>query len=395
MRLHLTALLMATVAGGGGLATAQEQTVVHEDAVTGAKSTATVLQEMIVTNNALDGPFAVTDTIFHLRGALAHERDTAIGKLDLGIVLETFEHRDVEFETDRSANLTAALTREIGERFVLKTSLGYLAESTGDDLDLGAVIIGTRTFGQTFAGEIDLRGQLTPRTAMALLLSGSHEDVSDAKLDAGLGTLRLSPDVNRARAGLIVTHALPTMVLRLTGRLDVVDIPEDDAFAVGSRAVTLTTGATLPDVLGFAVDGEAGFTHVSHAFSFTDRVYPVYALTVERQLHGLSASFSLKGLIDTVDTDDPLGSHVHRAELELSRPLIERLTGSIGIFGELRDNLAIGNEEEASGIYVALAFDPTSRISFLMRVDVSEINRTVFDIRENTVSGTFGLRVSL
>jgi hypothetical protein len=167
------------------------------------------------------------------------------------------------------------------------------------------------------------------------------------------------------------------------------------AFAVGSRAVTLTTGATLPDVLGFAVDGEAGFTHVSHAFSFTDRVYPVYALTVERQLHGLSASFSLKGLIDTVDTDDPLGSHVHRAELELSRPLIERLTGSIGIFGELRDNLAIGNEEEASGIYVALAFDPTSRISFLMRVDVSEINRTVFDIRENTVSGTFGLRVSL
>jgi hypothetical protein len=229
---------------------------------------------------------------------------------------------------------------------------------------------------------------------MALVLSGSHEDVSDAKLDAELGTLRLSPDVNRARAGLIVTHAVPTMVLRLTGRFDVVDIPEDDTFAVGSRAVTLITGATLP-VLGLAVDGEAGFTHVSDALSFTDRIYPVYALTVERQLYGISASFSLKGSIDTVDTDDPLGSYVHRAELELSRPLIARLTGSIGIFGELRDNLAIGNEEEASGIYVALAFDPTSRISFLMRIDVSEINRTVFDIRENTISGTFGLRVSL
>jgi hypothetical protein len=394
MSLHLTTLLMATVACSG-LAMAQEQTLLHEDPKTGAKSTATILQEMIVTNNALDSPFPVTDTIFHLRGALAHGRDTPIGRLDLGVTLETFEHREVALETDRSANVTAALTRQIGEQFVLRTSLGYVAESTGDDLDVGAVIIGTRTFGQTFAGEIDLRGQLTPRTAMALVLSGSHEDVSDAKLDAGLGTLRLLPDVNRARAGLIVTHALPTMVLRLTGRFDVVDIPEDDGFAVGSRAVTLTTGATLPDVLGFAVDGEAGFTHVSDAFGFTDRNYPVYALTVERRLYGISASFSLKGSVDTVDTDDPLGSHVHRAELELSRPLIARLTGSIGIFGELHDNLAIGNEEEASGIYVALAFDPTSRISFLMRVDVSEINRTVFDIRENTVSGTFGLRVSL
>lgn len=395
MRLHLITLLMATVACSG-LAMAQEQTLFHEDPKTGAKSTATILQEMIVTNNALDSPFPVTDTIFHLRGALAHERDTAVGRLDVGVTLEAFEHREVEFETDRSANVTVALTRDIGDRFVLKTTLGYLAESTGDDLDLGAVIIGTRTFGQTSAGEIDLRGQLTPRTAMALVLSGSHEDVSYARLDAGLGTLRLSPDVDRARAGLIVTHTLPSMVLRLAGRIDVVDIPENDVLAVGSRTVSLAAGATLPDVVGFMVDAEAGFAHVTDEFGFTDRAYPIYALAIERNLFGaVSASFSLKGSIDTIDSDDPLGSYVHRAEMELSRPLIERFTGSIGVFGELRDNLAIGNEEEASGLYVAVAYDPTTRYSFLVRLDVSEIDRTKFDIRENTVSGTFGLRVSL
>lgn len=358
----------------------------------------TFLQETIGTSNALDGPKAVSDTIQHLRGALEDERQTDIGRFGLTASLEVFEYRDIGLESDRYADVALTYARAFGDRFALRGTFGYAWKDEGDDIAIGPFLVGIRTASQIASAGLEAILRLAPATIANASLTSDYEAVGNSRFTVALPDLRLSPDRRTITLAAGLRHRRGGTVFSLKGQGTRVTLPGNrPAYgAIASERFRLTAGVEMAGPEGLDLAAEFGLAYLRDDFGLSDRAYPVYGLHAGKTFKdGLTAKISLRGYVDTLDTDDPLASHIRRAEAEISRPLLPYVTASAGLFSEWRDNIALGNEEKATGAYIALAYSPVERHDFLLRVDYDERHRTAFDIDEETVKGTLGLRVRL
>lgn len=367
-------------------------------AMAGSPLRFTFLQEIIATSNALDGPVAISDTIMHLRGTIDGARDTDIGRFEFSGSAEIFEYRDIDFQSDRYANLQLGYAREFTPDFGLRGSLGYAIKDEGDDIAIGPVIFGVRTSSQIFSGGIEAVMRLTPATIATFSVASDYEMVGDSRFTIGLSDLRLLPDRSTTVLGGRLAHQVGNGAVSLTARATAVDLHEmQPGFAaIASDRLRLTAGYETVLRGGLEIGAEAGVTYLRDEFELFERAYPVYTLVAAGPAPGgTQLRLSLRGYVDTLDTDDLLASYIHRGELEIAKPLPYALTVSAGIFGEYRENVVLENEEEAAGVYVALGYEIASGSTMLLRLDYDRRHRTLFDTREETLKGTLGVQFSL
>lgn len=358
----------------------------------------TVLQEVVATSNALERPFQVSDTVLHLRGTLEAERQTDWGTVGLSASAETFEYRDFDFESDRFASLRLTFARSFGDDAGVNASMGYGFKDEGDDLLIGPVIIGTRTASHRIDGAMEGFLRLSEDLVLTAGIANAYERVGKSRFTVPLPALRLSPHRNTATAVLGLARDLDGHVVSLSADAALVTIHGEAPPASGlpSRRFGLAAGLETSLRGGIQIGIEAGAAVMQDDFDLARGVYPTYQVAAAKLWEtGTRLKLALRGAVETDDTDDPLGSYIHRGELELSHPLHEDWTASAGVFAEWRENIAIGNEEEAEGFYLALAYDPTTRSSFLLRLDYDRRYRSLIETREETLEGKLGMRVKI
>ncbi len=113
-----------------------------------AKPVATASIERHWTSNALDSDRPIPDWFTLLRGSLERQWGDADANAGIGTAFEATRHDRVAIEDDRALSLSAHAFRRLSASLELRGSLGYRAASTGDDLDLGVIVIGTRALKQ-------------------------------------------------------------------------------------------------------------------------------------------------------------------------------------------------------------------------------------------------------
>jgi hypothetical protein len=156
----------------------------------------------------------------------------------------------------------------------------------------------------------------------------------------------------------------------------------------GEAAYKGADGSTL----GLALGGQ----FLRGADGIYQRLRPTWQLTFAKPLpRGFELRGTYFGRYETDESDDPLASWLHRAELEVSVKLRENLDIASGIFAQNKENLLYENEERKKGVYAEVTFNATSSMAIVFRVDYSRTFKTVIDVRERTVDAFVGLRAKI
>jgi hypothetical protein len=351
------------------------------------------------TSNALDSDRSVPDWLTLLRGSLEHQWGDADANVGIGAAFEATRHDHVANEDDTALSMSAHAFHRLSPTLELRGSLGYRAISNGDDLDLGAIVIGTRALKQQLNAQTQLGIALDRNTALILEASESFETTGLTRFENDLlQATRLDPDTNRLELLARVTRTVGTLAFGGTFSTLVMSV-EPLGFPQVSLSFTLAAAKAE-----FVVQLENGAS-LATAFGLewlrgTQEIYseikPTWQIRGTQPLpHGFELRGSWFGHYETTDSDDPLASWLNRAELELGWKISERFALASGTFCELKQNLLFKNEERSRGLYAEAAYAFNKPFKAVVRVDLSRTFKTVIDVEENTIDAFIGLSADI
>ncbi|WP_246674379.1 hypothetical protein [Mesorhizobium sp. B4-1-1] len=351
------------------------------------------------TTNALDSDRAVADWYTLLRGSIDRQWGDADANARVHADFEASRYNRVSIEDDRSLALSAQAFRRLETGLELRGTLDYRVQSTGDDLEIGPFIIGTRELKQILSVQGQIGIDLGNATSLTIEATETIEKVGDTHFQDDL----ISP------TKLHADRILSQMAARLTR-------------TVGEYAFGGSTSALLASVerVGFpplqlsffqytaqaeaafkGKDGSSfglalGVQYLRGADGIYQRVLPAWQANF---VQPLPKGFELRGTCfaryETSDTDDPLASWLRRAELELGLKLRENVAVGTGIFAQLKDNLLLENVERSKGVYAEATWGATKSLNIVFRVDYSQKVKTILDEHENTVDAFVGVRTNI
>lgn len=351
------------------------------------------------TSNALDSDRSVPDWLTLLRGSLERQWGDADANVGIGAAFEATRHDRVAIEDDKALSMSAHAFRRLSPKLELRGSLGYRAISNGDDLDLGAIVIGTRALKQQLNAQAQLGIALDRSTALIFEASESFETTGLTRFENNpLPATRLDPDTNRLELLARVTRTVGTLAFGGSFSTLVMSV-EPLGFPPVSLSFTLAAAKAE-----FVVQPENGAS-LATAFGLewlrgTQEIYseikPTWQIRGTQPLpHGFELRGSWFGRYETTDSDDPLASWLNRAELELGWKISERFALASGVFCELKQNLLFENEERSRGLYAEATYLLNKPLKAVVRVDLSRTFKTVIDVEENTIDAFIGLSADI
>lgn len=351
------------------------------------------------TSNALDGGRSVPDWITLLRGSLERQWGDADANVGIATAFEATRHDRVAIEDDTALSMSAHAFRRLSPKLELRGSLGYRAISNGDDLDLGAIVIGTRALKQQLNAQAQLGIALDRSTALIFEASESFETTGLTRFENDLlPATRLDPDTNRLEFLARVTRTVGTLAFGGSFSTLVmsveplgfppVSLPFTLAAAKAELVVQLENGASLGSAFGLE-----WLRGTQDIYSETR---PTWQIRGTQPLpHGFELRGAWFGQYETTDSDDPLASWLNRAELELGWKISERFALASGVFCELKQNLLFENEERSRGLYAEATYALNKPLKAVLRVDLSRTFKTVIDVEENTIDAFVGLSANI
>lgn len=364
-----------------------------------AKPLTTATIERHWTSNALDSDRSVQDWLTLLRGSLERQWGDADANVGIGAAFEATRHDRVAIEDDKALSVSAHAFRRLSSNLELRGSLGYRAISNGDDLDLGAIVIGTRALKQQLNAQAQVGIALDHSTALILEASESFETTGLTRFENDLlPATRLDPDTNRLELLARVTRTVGTLAFGGSFSTLVmsveplgfppVSLPFTLAAAKAELVVQLENGASLGSAFGFE--------WLRGTQDIYSEIKPTWQIRGTQPLpHGFELRGSWFGHYETTDSDDPLASWLNRAELELGWKISERFALASGTFCELKQNLLFKNEERSRGLYAEATYAFNKPFKAVVRVDLSRTFKTVIDVEENTIDAFIGLSADI
>ncbi|MBZ9720735.1 hypothetical protein LB519_23105 [Mesorhizobium sp. AD1-1] len=351
------------------------------------------------TNNALDSDHAVKDWYTLLRGSLQQQWGDNDANAKFSADFQVTHYDKTSIEDDRGLSLSAEAFRRLGPGLELRGSLSYRVSSTGDNLDIGPLTLGTREFKQVFGAQTQLGIDLGNATSLILEAADSYEKLGathfqedlilPAKLHADRNLFQLAARVTRTVGQL----AFGASASALFASVEEIGYPP---LFLSFNTYTLRAEAAYKATDGSTLGVALGAQFLRGADNIYQRWRPTWQVTFGKPLpHGFELRGTYFGRYETSETDDPLASWLQRAELELGMKVRENLGIASGIFYELKDNLLYENQERRKGVYAEATYNATKSMAIVVRVDVSETFKTVIDEREHTVDAFVGLRAKI
>lgn len=351
------------------------------------------------TSNALDSEFAVADWYTLLRGSL--RQDIGDDEANAGVAAEfqLTRHDRIAIEDDRSIAVSAHAFGRLSPTLELRGTLTWSAFSKGDHLEIGPLVIGTRALKQVAAAQVQMGVALDEVTALVLDVSNVFETTGRTRFEEDvIGPTRLDPDVNKFRLAARVMSTIGP--LAAGGSLSALFASVEK---LGSPPVSLSYalyGAQgeleMRSEAGLTVGMAFGAEALRGAHGVYSEIRPAWNVKAAMLL---PKDFELRGAwfgrYETGDSDDPLASWLHRAEVELGWKATGRLALSTGVYREVKQNLLMENEERGRGFYAQATYALSKPLSAVFRVDMSKTFKTILDIRERTTHVFIGLRAQI
>lgn len=351
------------------------------------------------TSNALDGSRAIADWYSLLRGSLEWQSGDQDANARLEAAFQATRYDTVSIEDDRTLTLGAQAFRRLPSGVELKGTLTYRASSEGDDLDIGPLVLGTRTARQMVAASGQIGIDLGNAATLVLEASDSFEKVGQTRFQQDLlAPARLDPDRNRLQFGARLTKTIGPRAFTASGsalRISVGDLGSPPV------ALSLTHYALRGEFTYTGADGStlavaAGGEFLRDDGGLYHALRPAWQAGVTRKfMPGLELRGAYFGRFETVDSDDPLASWLRRAELELAATLREGLVFSTGVFTETKENLLFENVERKRGLYAEMACAATRTTAIVLRLDFSRTFKTLIDERKRTLDTFIGFRARI
>lgn len=351
------------------------------------------------TSNALDSAFAVPDWYTLMRGSLQHQWRHDTGYVRLGAEAEARRYDTISIENDRAAALQLEATGKISPKLELRGALTYRIASQGDDLPIGPLILGTRTKKQVFAAETQLGIDLGSGTALVLELADAYEKIGASRFQQSLlAPAKLDPDRNRLVVGARLVRSVGPLAYGVSASTTSVAVEELGFPPVGlslSQYALRLEGAWTDTDAG-SVNGAIGLEMLRGADGIYEDIRPTYRLAFAKPLpNGLELRGALFARFEMADSDDPLASWLRRGEIEARMRVSEKLMLASGLFGELKDNLLLENQERAYGAYAEATYDATKTMALVVRVDFTDRLLTVLDEHRKTLDAFVGIRTKI
>lgn len=351
------------------------------------------------TNNALDSDNQVSDWYTLLRGSLQKQWGDNDANVKLQSDFQVSHYDRTSIEDDRTLGVSATAFRKLTPGIELRGTLSYRVSSTGDNLDIGPLVLGTRELKQIFGAQGQLGIDLGNATTLILEAADSYEKlgathfqedlIPDTKLHADRNIVQVAARITRT-IGQFAIGGSASAVLASVERVG------SPPLFVSFSGYTLRAEAAYKGTDGSTLGLALGAQFLKGADGLYERWRPTWQLAFAKPLpHGFQLRGTYFGRYETSDTDDPLASWLQRGELELAVKPREKLTLGSGVFCELKKNLLYENDEHRKGVYLEATYDATKSTAIVLRVDVSRVYKTVIDEREHTVDAFVGLRAKI
>jgi len=392
---HRSSKLLASIACIGTLMAACATAKADPD--TDATITGSIEQHW--TNNALDSGRAVTDWYTLLRGSLDKQWGDDDANAKVHADFEVSRYNRASIEDDRALSLSAEAFKRLEAGLELRGTLSYRVISTGDDLEIGPLIIGTRELKKIVSAQGQLGIDLGNAISLTLEATESLEKVGDTHfeddifLPTKLHSNRLLSQVAARLTKTVGDYAFGASTSALLASVERVGFPplQLSFFQYTAQAEAAYKGKD-GSTLGLAF----GAQYLRGADDIYQRVLPTWQVTFTKPLpKGFELRGTCFGRYETSDTDDPLASWLRRAELEVAVKLRENLAVGTGIFAQLKDNLLLENVERSKGVYAETTWGATKSLAVVLRIDYSQKVKTIIDVHERTVDAFVGLRAKI
>ena len=367
------------------------------DPATGPTITASIEQHW--TNNALDSSRAVTDWYTLLRGSFDQQWGDADANAKVHADFDASRYNRASIEDDRSLAVSAQAFRRLEAGLELRGALSYRVVSTGDDLEIGPLTIGTREFKQIVSTQGQLGIDLGNATSLTIEATESIEKVGYTHFqDDLILPTKLHADRNLAQLAARLTrtvgeYAFGGSTSALLASVERVGFPP---IQLSFFQYTAQAEAAFKGKNGSSLGLALGAQYLRGADGIYERVLPTWqANLVEPLPKGFELRGTCFGRYETSDTDDPLASWLRRAELELGLKLRENLAVGTGVFAQLKDNLLLENVERSKGVYAEATWGATKSLNVVFRIDYSRKVKTIIDDNERTVDAFVGVRTNI
>lgn len=352
-----------------------------------------------VTSNALDGPIALPDRYWLLRGGLNHTVEHDLGSTAIRGLAEARRYDIYDIENDLSLGLQAETTIRPHERLELRGTLGFKHVDEGDDLPILDSIIGTRTGKSIASAGLQAGLRLDAATVVAVEGQVANERASQTRFENEiLPALALEPDYRRYRVAARLTHTAGRLTF---GPLIAFDRnlarPTDlNPLAFSSDIYTLRGQLELALSERARLGASLGIQSLRGADGAITRTSPTYELAAQLPLLAdTTLRGSLLGAFEASDTDDPIASWMRRAELGLSVPLHDQVKASLGGYHIFKHNLLLEDDETTHGLFGMVTYQATQQTSLYLRVDYKRRWFGAFGLEERTVDAHLGVRAQL
>lgn len=352
-----------------------------------------------VTSNALDGPIALPDRYWQLRGGLNHTVEHDFGSTSFRAQADARRYDIYDIENDLTLGMQAETTVRPHERLELRGTLGFQHIDEGDDLPLLDSIIGTRTRKNILSAGLQAGFRLDAATVLAVEGQIAQESASRTRFEEDLlPALALEPDYRRYRlaARLTRTHGQASYGPLVAFDRNLARPTDLNPFAFSSDVYTLRGQLEFALSEQVKLGASLGIQSLRGADGAITRTLPTYELAAELPLVADTVlRGSLLGAFEAKDTDDPIASWMRRAKLELAVPLHERAKATLGGYHIFKHNLLLENDETTHGVFGMVTFEATKQTSLYLRVDYKRRWIGTFDIEERTVDAHVGVSARL
>jgi hypothetical protein len=351
------------------------------------------------TSNALDSDRPVPDWYTLLRGSLNKQWGGNDSNEKIHADFQVSQYDNTSIEDDRELGLSAEAFRKLAPGIELRGSLSYRVSETGDHLDIGSLVLGTREFKQVFGAQTQLGIDLGHATSLILEVADSLEKFGNTHFQDNLiEPTKLHADRNSFQVAARITRTLGSFAFGASASALLVAVEQ-----IGTPPLFLPFNVyTLRGETAYkAADGSTlglafGAQFLRGADDIYERLRPTWQVTLAKPLpRGFELRGTYFGRYETSNSDDPLASWLQRAELEVAVKLREKLGVGSGIFYEVKDNLLYENQERRDGVYAEATYDATKSMAIVFRVDVSRTIKTVIDENDHTVDAFVAVRAKI
>ena len=324
------------------------------------------------TTNALDAAYAVRDWYTVLRGSVEDTLVNDLGTTRFAAELDARRYDTYGIENDVAVAAAAETTLRPSDTLELRGTLSLNLSDEGDDLALGDTVIGTRLGQAILAAAAQAGIRIGPDTTLVVEGLAAREIAGKTRFqDHLLPPIEIEPD--RTRLGLGARLMRSHGPLSYGGGIGA-ELRHSEPAGIYAPITIAEYTAKLIAALnlagGAAIGASAGVQMLRLADTSFREIRPTYELSASLPLPaGFSLTASLKGAYDTRTRDDPVASRLRRAQIEAAYQASPTVRLGAGVFAEERENLALGDETTARGLYGQAAWQPWEKTEITVRVD--------------------------